>query len=75
MAVSWSAVRFPGQTFASLGSHPQLPLIRILLLPAGNWKCNGTQDSVSQLVRELNAGKCTHVQTQTVAPSLFDPLG
>ena len=24
--------------------------------PAGNWKCNGTVESVAQLVQELNAG-------------------
>jgi hypothetical protein len=31
------------------------------LLPPQNWKCNGTVESVKQLVQDLNAGGQAHI--------------
>lgn len=41
----------PRDRRASASSDPAL-----LLHAAGNWKCNGTIDAVTQLVKDLNAG-------------------
>jgi len=32
--------------------------LSFLNLFVGNWKCNGTVESVKELVKDLNAGKC-----------------
>ena len=37
----------------------------------GNWKCNGTKDSISKLVIELNSAKLEDDVDIVISPHLF----
>lgn len=50
--------------------HAAQPLVRSSAR-AGNWKCNGTTESVAKLVKDLNAGSVPSEVDVVIAPTFM----